>query len=240
MKRIPTLDGWRGIAILLVIADHCQLGLYSAHPFGLTGGHGVAIFFVLSGYLITSKLQLERGAAGSIDLKSFYIRRFFRLMPVAWLYLGLTALALSFGHLLSHPIEFLGALFFFRNYVDFPNLSPLTSHFWSLSVEEQFYLVWPPVLSALSKRRGALIAIVATSIIAIYRLSQQNVLFTLPLQASLGTQFRADALLIGCIAALILPECSRHFRSWMIWLLVALFGVCLWQFGFLIPRLNRL
>ena len=235
MKRIPTLDGWRAIAILLVIADHAQLGLFSGHPFGITGGHGVAIFFVLSGYLITSKLQAERNDTGSLNLKSFYLRRFFRLMPVAWLYLGLSAFVLILMHRLYHPIELLGALFFFRNYINYPDLSPLTGHFWSLSVEEQFYLVWPPLFSLLGKRHARWIAIVAAMAIAIYRFSQRKALLALPIQATLGTQFRADALLIGCIAALVLPAYSRHFRSWMIWPLIAALGICLWQFGFLIP-----
>ncbi len=82
MNRIKVLDGWRGIAILLVLFDHVQdslLGHY-IRPWTRTGVHGVTIFFVLSGYLITSKLlqeQIDRG----ISLKAFYIRRFFRLMP---------------------------------------------------------------------------------------------------------------------------------------------------------------
>jgi Acyltransferase family len=81
---IPVLDGWRGIAIALVLFDHVQYALFNgyAHPWLQTGQHGVTIFFVLSGFLITTKL-LE----GPIDLKRFYIRRFFRLIPVAWIFL---------------------------------------------------------------------------------------------------------------------------------------------------------
>jgi len=59
MKRIPSLDGWRGIAILLVLADHLQIGLFGREKLAPTGQHGVALFFVLSGYLITSKLLDE-------------------------------------------------------------------------------------------------------------------------------------------------------------------------------------
>ena len=77
MHRIPTLDGWRAIAITMVIAQHYGLAEI--------GRHGVGIFFVLSGYLITTNLIREREHNGAIDLRSFYIRRFFRLMPCAWL-----------------------------------------------------------------------------------------------------------------------------------------------------------
>jgi len=93
MKRIPTLDGWRGIAVLLVLADHVRFALHAeASPGVATGQHGVTIFFVLSGFLITSKLMEEKNATGSIDLRSFYVRRFFRLMPAAWAFLLFAAM----------------------------------------------------------------------------------------------------------------------------------------------------
>src|SRR5579863_1674550 len=87
MNRIPTLDGWRGIAILMVLAAHLQTsllrGLYGGFRWLDLGQHGVTLFFVLSGYLITTRLLSKPG----IDLKAFYLRRFFRLMPCAWVYL---------------------------------------------------------------------------------------------------------------------------------------------------------
>src|SRR5712675_1226648 len=84
-RRIPALDGWRGIAIALVLFDHIQFALlrHYARPWAQTGRHGVTIFFVLSGFLITTKLLED-----PTDLKRFYIRRFFRLMPVAWAFLA--------------------------------------------------------------------------------------------------------------------------------------------------------
>ena len=87
MDRIPTLDGWRGIAILLVLVTHLQISLlghlYGSYHWMDLGQHGVNLFFVLSGYLITSRLLGEN----KINLKAFYLRRFFRLMPCAWTYL---------------------------------------------------------------------------------------------------------------------------------------------------------
>jgi peptidoglycan/LPS O-acetylase OafA/YrhL len=140
MSRIPTLDGWRGIAILLVIIAHWQAGVWG-HPYHdwawlNIGGHGVAIFFVLSGYLITSRLFHED------SLKRFYIRRIFRLWPVAWAYLGVLA---AIGVLWKS--EALACVLFYRNFVFAPpHERGLTGHFWSLSIEEQFYMVWPAVL----------------------------------------------------------------------------------------------
>src|SRR5271168_2582322 len=87
-SRIPTLDGWRGVAILLVLCNH----ILPQSNLSFLGVDGVNIFFVLSGYLITTKLREERAQTGRISLISFYRRRFFRLMPSVWLYLAFLAL----------------------------------------------------------------------------------------------------------------------------------------------------
>lgn len=146
---MPALDGWRGIAILLVLINHF---LKETPNRLLIGQHGVNIFFVLSGFLITSKLIRERNASGTIDLRHFYTRRFFRLMPGAWLYMAFLA---AVGML--QPKEAVACLFFFRHLTDFGSHS-VTVHFWSLSVEEDFYLVWPAALLILSDRPALLLA----------------------------------------------------------------------------------
>jgi peptidoglycan/LPS O-acetylase OafA/YrhL len=141
--RILTLDGWRGIAILLVLFNHvmnaCVRNISS--PWLATGHHGVTLFFVISGFLISANLT-----AGPIDLKRFYIRRFFRLMPVAWAYLGVLLLIDASVHIVS-PSAIVSSLFFYRNFTG-TAFGSSTWHFWSLSLEEQFYLAWPPVLFA--------------------------------------------------------------------------------------------
>src|ERR1700731_4102388 len=131
--RIPTLDGWRGVAILLVLIGHFMPRTY----FSLVrtiGGHGVSVFFVLSGFLITSRLLDEQERNGRINLLRFYLRRIFRLMPCAWTFL---LVVWTLG--IVKPGEIESCLFFFRNYVAFGPSGP-TVHFWSLSIEEQFYL----------------------------------------------------------------------------------------------------
>src|SRR5579872_187932 len=109
-QHIPVLDGWRGIALLLVLSEHFPLipsSLPFLHPLTETGEHGVAIFFVLSGYLITIRLLEEQDKTGGLDLRSFYIRRFFRLMPCAWTYLFLLAATSQL-----RPLEGLSCIFF--------------------------------------------------------------------------------------------------------------------------------
>jgi peptidoglycan/LPS O-acetylase OafA/YrhL len=195
--RIPLLDGWRGIAILLVLFDHIQIALLGRHarPWTETGQHGVTIFFVLSGYLITSTLQ-KNGAS----IRQFYVRRFWRLMPAAWSYL---AALLLFDHLFSlHSVtaaEILSCLFFYRNFLS-SHLAVATGHFWSLSIEEQFYLIWPPTLLLLGPRRSRWIAAVGILACACYRMANWS--YYNRLWFNFETQVRADALLVGCLLAL--------------------------------------
>jgi peptidoglycan/LPS O-acetylase OafA/YrhL len=200
-NRIKTLDGWRGIAILLVLFDHIQYSLLQdyARPWTKTGQHGVTIFFVLSGFLITSKL-LE----GPISLKRFYLRRFFRLMPAAWTYLGsLLLLDLLTGKQAVSPAGLSACLLFYRNFV-WDVGSAVTGHFWSLSLEEQFYLVWPCLLLLAGARRCRWIALVGAIGCAAYRW-----LFWAHYNNSLmydQSQVRADALLVGSLLALLLAD----------------------------------
>jgi len=215
MKRIPTLDGWRGIAILLVIFDHLQLSTpVSRHPFQATGTYGVALFFVLSGFLITSKLIDERQSTGKISLRNFYIRRFFRLMPAAWVFL----LSISvLGRIPGKYLHLLGCLLFVENYVTQHHGSWVFGHFWSLSIEEQFYLFWPAMFIFMGKKRAGIFAAVISISIALYRF---NVLSGLSWSQTAGTEFHADALLIGCLSAM-LPRI--HLRAWYFWPLIAAF-----------------
>lgn len=198
-KRIAALDGWRGLAILMVIAEHVQMS-YAGHPLARwtgTGQHGVTIFFVLSGFLITSTL-LDH----SCHLKSFYGRRFFRLMPAAWLYLAVMLLLnWHFNVQFVTKKQLLACLFFYRNY--FPRGIP-TEHFWSLSLEEQFYFVWPITLLLCGARRAKWVAILGAVGIAVWRASNWAHYSHFPYY--FRTEARADALLIGCALGLLLRE----------------------------------
>lgn len=159
---LATLDGWRAIAIfgVLLFHDHLRsLGPFTtgiAHRFG---DLGVDLFFGISGLLITSRLLEEERLFGTFSLKGFYVRRVFRIQPAALFFLGMMVLA----HLLFHlPLVYKGlieALCLVRNVASWNYTAPgmrLTEHFWSLSIEEQFYLVLPCTLFLLRSRRKRL------------------------------------------------------------------------------------
>ena len=235
MKRIPTLDGWRGIAIALVMIEHTQGALLGRcfRPWTQTGQHGVTVFFVLSGFLITSKL-LE----GPIDLKRFYVRRLFRLMPVAWVYLfAVWSFGLMGGQHWFSRNEIASCLFFYRNFF-FHGLTLFAAHFWSLSMEEQFYIAWPSLLLLAGTRNAKWIAIGGALACASFRLMNWSHYDCLWL--SFETQVRADALLVGCLTAILLE--NPAFRSiatrWSrVWALPALAVVlfCIYRFHWLPP-----
>ena len=204
MNRIPALDGWRGVAIVLVLFDHTQAALMGGYwrPWMQTGQHGVTIFFVLSGFLITSKLLED--PSHRIDLRSFYIRRFFRLMPVAWAYLAALWIAGEIsGQQWITGREIASCVFFFRNFFG-PGRTLYAAHFWSLSIEEQFYLLWPCLLLLAGMRASRWFAAGGALAIAAYR--EMHWARYEHQWLSFQTEVRADALLAGCLLALLLAD----------------------------------
>ena len=149
---IPTLDGWRAISIVLVLLHHSRVSvpLPLIGPFlamlSVYGGSGVWIFFAISGILICGRMLQEERKHGRISLRNFYIRRAFRILPPALLYLVTLAALSPFLHVAK--LELVSSMFFFRNYVlaGLPPAHWFTAHFWSLAVEEHFYLLLPGIL----------------------------------------------------------------------------------------------
>lgn len=162
-ERINALDGWRTISIGLVIFSH--IFLYSNGRFGSNGELarlfynpvldelgflGVKIFFVISGFVICRGLVQERAKRGRISLLGFYIRRFLRIIPPLFLYVASIYCLAHFGLVERQATAVTRALTFTCN---FPNVDCggyLGAHTWSLSVEEQFYLVIPILLSLIT------------------------------------------------------------------------------------------
>lgn len=156
MKR--SIDGLRGLAIMMVLLLHCGA------PFSRAGWLGVDLFFVISGFLITALLLDEHRKNGSISLHMFWARRFLRLMPIYILYVGCISLAMLLGPstALGNSDGWTPLQFILAQWAYLSNLTPragiwqyqnLTGHLWSLSVEEQFYLLWPILLVAFVKTR---------------------------------------------------------------------------------------
>ena len=154
----PEVQGLRALAVGLVV-------LYHLWPDRLTGGYvGVDVFFVISGYLITSHLQRELQATGSIQLKRFWARRIRRLLPASLLVLAVSAVgvvALLPATVWMQSARQIGAAALYVqnwalagdavDYMAADNVPTVAQHYWSLSVEEQFYLVWPVLILVLAR-----------------------------------------------------------------------------------------
>jgi len=229
----PELDGIRGISILLVLLLHLGFSFFSG------GFLGVDIFFVLSGFLITSLLAQEFGARGSISLKRFYIRRALRLMPAIGVYLlGNGIYALLFLDRKQASLIYQGILLtlsYVSNWVfafaPTVKVGPLGIT-WSLAIEEQFYLVWPLILVLLLKLKVRRRVVMLIIILAIASLTLHRKILMeagAPIERLYyATDTRADALLIGCLVALslswnLLPQ-TDVFR-WLMKLAAAVGGI---------------
>lgn len=129
----------------MVVMEHLRLSGNNWYAFLFQGGLGVNIFFVLSGFLITTLCLRELSITGTISLTKFYIRRALRIFPVAYLYIFIILLMCLFLRLKIAPTQFLGASLYLMNFSYFRShdFSWFFGHFWSLSVEEQFYLIFP-------------------------------------------------------------------------------------------------
>lgn len=196
----PSLDGLRTVAVGIVLAAHGGVTYFRS------GGVGVDIFFVLSGFLITNILISEWAAHASISLRNFYVRRFLRLAPALFLTCAFFAAAIYSldGRVPVMPI--VTALTYTANWARAlfdSNLSWLT-HCWSLAIEEQFYLIWPWLIIALERRvrdpfTKALLLLCGALVIAIYRAGLVGIYTDERINYGLDT--RMDTLMFGAVLA---------------------------------------
>jgi peptidoglycan/LPS O-acetylase OafA/YrhL len=179
-SRLPGLDGLRGLAAVSIMLLHAtgsvgwpQWGLFT-ELVKSCGPVAVPLFFVLSGFLITHLLLDEEERIGRISLKNFYARRALRILPASLFYLAVVAVLTPLLKLTVEPIEIIAAATWWRNFlyngwagwaVHNTEGTHYTGHYWSLSVEEHFYFVWPLLLILLPRRwrlplLGSLLAVV--------------------------------------------------------------------------------
>jgi peptidoglycan/LPS O-acetylase OafA/YrhL len=142
-KPIPSLDGFRAIAILIVMGSHVGLSHF------LPGQFGVTLFFFLSGYLITTLLRREISANGRINLSAFYLRRVVRILPPMYITICFVALLAMAG--LIRPINFNGLAFDFLFLTNYFPVSGIQIGLWSLAVEEHYYMIFPLLLALLAR-----------------------------------------------------------------------------------------
>jgi peptidoglycan/LPS O-acetylase OafA/YrhL len=153
VKRIPSLDGLRAISILLVVFGHLAKTEHAPRIFwDHYANTGVRIFFVISGFLITTILSKEHRATGTISLRSFYIRRAYRIFPAAFLFM--TTISILYWR----EVRWYNVGSAFLYVANFDASRPwIFGHLWSLSVEEQFYFVWPTILKKWHRHRVAIL-----------------------------------------------------------------------------------
>ncbi|GGN05842.1 hypothetical protein GCM10009721_36740 [Terrabacter tumescens] len=208
-SRNRDLDGVRGLAVLLVVAAHSGL------PVRWGGLSGVTLFFVLSGYLITSLLIREWERWGSISLWRFWGRRALRLLPALVLLLVLAPVVLwatGDNRLSSYPTAALASLFYVGNWVRIAGTDlGVLNHLWSLSVEEQFYVVWPAIFIALMtwlRSRALAVALSLAALATFYSVWTQGT----ALRLDISTETNAFALLLGVSLAFALS--GVRSRGW--------------------------
>lgn len=226
--RIKGLDGIRGISVFMVIIAHAMqtVPVFAANfkffTYYLSSfGHlGVRIFFVMSGYLITMLLLKEREKNGKISIRDFYIRRALRLFPTFFLYI-LVILVLKWTivpEIFTNYSLILFAVFYLWNYshvfinsAETDNGNWFLGHFWSLSMEEQFYLIWPVAFVKFKRETLIKIVLIIMAVMPFIRVA------TFLFFPNSRTQIRSmlhtggDAILIGCLCALI--EQAPAFRA---------------------------
>lgn len=208
--RLVALDGVRAVAILGVLGVHAGLGR-------VPGGHlGVSVFFVLSGFLITTQLHREWKRADGIDLRHFYLRRAARLLPALFVVLPVAGL---FSLLLFGWREVLlgagSAALYVSNIVAALVGDEHMARFewaWTLSLEEQFYLLWPAVLLFTLRRRGLSIAVAAAGVVASEVFRATGSLAHPPAAVYFAPQDRMGGLLLGAILALVLTGRTVRMR----------------------------
>ena len=239
---IPTLDGWRSIAIMMVLLCHgLTLSQPSSHwgkllnPLVLNlGQQGVSLFFAISGYLITTLLLDEHRETGAISLRGFCIRRMFRILPPAYTYLAVLVCFAALGTISLAPGEIASSVFVYNNY--WPSRSWFTQHFWSLSTEEHFYLLWPLLLAFLGPRRVRWAAGAGILVTILWR---PIGLYAIPLAVAPleRTDMRLDAFLFACLLALFVhdnPQLQKVlgkplFYYGVLALLAIGYGLALWH-----------
>jgi peptidoglycan/LPS O-acetylase OafA/YrhL len=238
-RHLPSLDGLRAVAVLTVLTAHLLEHAEVTNVF--PGSFGVTIFFFLSGYLITTLMRLEHEQTGTVSFRQFYLRRALRILPPFYLVLGLATLATALGFLVNtlEPGAVLAQALHLTNYSIVAHgwwygIAPGTFIFWSLAVEEHFYLVFPwlfALLNRLETRKQQAWALLALAFaVLLWRCVLVFAFGASKNRIYPATDTRFDSILFGCALALwgnpALDATRLSPRTWK-WVLLplALFGL---------------
>jgi peptidoglycan/LPS O-acetylase OafA/YrhL len=225
-RNIPSLDGMRAVSIILVIVAHSAQHFIRwiripSRSYLLLAHTGVSVFFVISGFLITSLLLKELQEEGMVHLRRFYLRRAFRIFPPFYVYLGVI-LVLALVGLFHTPLRvfFFAATYTLNFYFGSGGAFVGVQHIWSLCVEEQFYLLWPAALVFVGRQRAIYVAVFLilaspfVRVITYAMLAPQH-------RAVVNRMFHSsiDTIMFGCLLALLgqssrlnmkLDRCANH------------------------------
>lgn len=252
-SRIPYLDGLRAYSIILVLLFHTNernhwLAPHSfLAPLLANGMLGVRIFFVISGFLITSLLFRELDVTKRISIRSFYERRIARIFPAFYLYIAFV-LAGNILRWISVPAILIFSSATFTQNLDvlyfhfLHGLDPgahkdgvVLGHFWTLTIEEQFYLIWPSCLNFLGVRRSGWLAILCLLFLPILRFAASQWITYPGLRTTIADRSMQDLLCMGILLAYAVRSgwleriADLRFRGAFPWLSGAtLFLICPW------------
>ena len=240
---IASLDGMRALAVMIVFVGHAGLGHI------VPGGFGVTVFFFLSGYLITTLLRREYEHHGTISFPKFYLRRVYRIFPPLYLVLAIL-IGLELSGFLDREMSWTAVaaqVFHLTNYyliahpsVEAAPVVPHTVPFWSLAVEEHFYLLFPLALLFLLRNRGygqvAAMLGIACGVVLLWRVALLGIVDNPGHYTYHATDARIDSLLYGCIMGLWLNPTLDKAPGWITgrgWAVLCIVALALLAISFL-------
>ncbi len=223
LPRIPSLDGLRAIAILLVVFGHGLPSFYAwagIQPNAIVGwfdkGHtGVTIFFVLSGYLITRLIRSELESTSAFNIIKFYVRRALRIFPAFYAFVGVVGVLVAIGVVRHSFLDvFLASVHLFNYRIlsiswnpaaaneAFSSSSWYLGHTWTLALEQQYYLLWPLAILVLGLRRSRWLAILVLILSPVLRVATHFLLPGWRGHTGIMLPWAADSLILGSLAGL--------------------------------------
>lgn len=223
-KMYPSLNGLRAVSIIMVILHHYILMYGTSYPNLLfIGPLGVDIFFVLSGFLITTLCIKEKVYTGHLSLKNFYIRRALRILPVAYLYILVVLILNYFIGFDIGPTSILASVLFLVNISYFQKIKFdwNLAHFWSVSVEEQFYILLPVFIK---KRFDIYVAILLLICFAapplVYLQSVCYFLHSEILLSALRYIIKFQGISVGCLFSVLVYKGYLNFCKTGVWVTI--------------------
>jgi len=251
---LPSLDGWRALAIFGVLLAHDRswhIGSYSLNYVMGMGGYGVNLFLAISGFLITTRILEEESLVGSFHIGRFYTRRLFRIQPAQFAYLFVIAILIACSipqtlHFADTWHTWIASLLMYINFLYTPGDANLfTGHFWTLAIEEHFYLLLSLLLFFVKKKR----AVVMLCLFLVFDLVMENLAgvqgtaWYLMMQRPRATHWHLAPLFLAATVAVFVryPVVSEHIkRYWKPWVIaVATVILCLAHHAYQLWRAHQ-